>query len=84
MAMNGRSEQGPNEGFAFGPDRARVNLDSLVRDQSVVVARDADVWALIGETAFTTTDPPHSDTPPCLCRRCGSASPNKHARTEDT
>jgi hypothetical protein len=41
-------------------------LERALRDQSIVVPQDGGVFGLV----FTASDPPHSDTPPCACRRC--------------
>jgi hypothetical protein len=53
-------------------DRPKRTPLELMADASLVTPREGDVWNLIGQT-FTLSDPPHSNTPPCDCRRCRDA-----------
>jgi hypothetical protein len=49
-------------------DKDQRELEDILRDHTIVVPQDADVWALIGQHVYT--EPVHSNTPPCACRRC--------------
>lgn len=53
-------------------DQHPRDLEKVLRDHTIVVPQDADLWALIGQHIWT--EPVHSNTPPCTCRHCREGS----------